>query len=228
MSTTGRYSLVLQVDGNLVEYYGYPIGSYPVATFATETDGITIGRATMHSDGNLVLYDEDDEPRWVSCTETWDGAWVEGYKLVLGNDGLATISQTVSLINFGRLYDPSPADDPTDGPPSPAEETSPSPEEDVPPITVTPDGECTPTPSSAEDVPPQVIDGPTPTPTQESADQKWQKIRRQKARHLRRRVQTTWPRRYLALRRWPARWRLQAWRRLHQRLTRQIAHHMGD
>jgi hypothetical protein len=61
--TAGSYKLIMQTDGNLVEYSG----STPI--FATHTNGEGSGNyATMQSDGNFVLYSSGGSPRWATNT----------------------------------------------------------------------------------------------------------------------------------------------------------------
>jgi hypothetical protein len=53
-SHNGRYTLVLQTDGNLVLYDHAPSGT--TARWATATAGRTVVEAVMQADGNFVLY----------------------------------------------------------------------------------------------------------------------------------------------------------------------------
>lgn len=75
-SADGRFTLVLQSDGNLVEY-----APGPQALWATGTDGSSTYCAVMQEDGNFVLYEPDGHAVWSSGTE---GNW--GAILVLQND----------------------------------------------------------------------------------------------------------------------------------------------
>jgi hypothetical protein len=77
VSPNGRFSLVLQQDGNLV-LYEQEAG--PV--WASATDGREVSTATMQEDGNLVLYVPTGEPVWASDTNGNSGA-----SLVLQDDG---------------------------------------------------------------------------------------------------------------------------------------------
>jgi hypothetical protein len=68
ISQNGRFTLWMQVDGNLVLYDGVP--SVATAYWATNTSGRPPGqipiRATMQTDGHLVLYDEANQAVWGS------------------------------------------------------------------------------------------------------------------------------------------------------------------
>lgn len=101
ISPNGQYTLILQPDGNLVEYF-----YETTATWATETDGLAIDHATLQTDGNFVLYDEDEQPRWASETSIdWSSGmtgWVLAHRLVLGDDGFVNVERTLGLTSFGR------------------------------------------------------------------------------------------------------------------------------
>ena len=62
-SPDGRFSLILQPDGNLVLYDqdGQP-------AWASGTDGREVSSATMQDDGNLVLNSPNGDPVWASDT----------------------------------------------------------------------------------------------------------------------------------------------------------------
>jgi hypothetical protein len=70
-SPDGRFSLVLQPDGNLVLY---DQNHQPV--WASGTDGLEVASATMQEDGNLVLYSSSGDPVWASDTFGNGGAYV--------------------------------------------------------------------------------------------------------------------------------------------------------
>jgi hypothetical protein len=76
-STDGRFSLVMQGDGNLVLYRS---GGKP--RWATGTDGRTVSRAVMQGDGNFVIYGPADAYIWDTATDGHPGAW-----LTVQNDG---------------------------------------------------------------------------------------------------------------------------------------------
>ncbi|WP_218920114.1 hypothetical protein [Chondromyces crocatus] len=80
-SSNGRYTFVMQDDGNLVLYAP---GSR--ALWATGTDGQAIRNAIMQQDGNLVLYDYANRPKWASNTNGQSGAY-----LVVQDDGNVVI-----------------------------------------------------------------------------------------------------------------------------------------
>src|SRR5207247_6836956 len=73
-SSDGRFRLVYQADGNVVEYQG------STALWATYTFGP--GYAVMQQDGNFVVYTPDSVPKW--STNTWGHP---GAYLVMQNDG---------------------------------------------------------------------------------------------------------------------------------------------
>jgi hypothetical protein len=70
-SPSGRYSLLLQEDGNLVLYDqdGQPV-------WASGTDGQPVSELTMQADGNLVLYASSGGALWASDTYGNDGAYL--------------------------------------------------------------------------------------------------------------------------------------------------------
>jgi hypothetical protein len=76
-SQDGRFTLVMQADGNLVTYW-----TGGAARWATGTDGRAVSYAIMQLDGNLVLYAPDGTPVWASKTVGHGGAF-----LVMQNDG---------------------------------------------------------------------------------------------------------------------------------------------
>lgn len=76
-SPDGRFTLKLQVDGNLV----LSMGTTPLWSTNTCCDG-TINRLIMQADGNLVLYDSNNNSRWSSGTANRFDARVD-----LQNDG---------------------------------------------------------------------------------------------------------------------------------------------
>ncbi|MFD5404910.1 D-alanyl-D-alanine carboxypeptidase family protein [Streptomyces griseorubiginosus] len=80
-SPDGRYTLIMQTDGNLVLYPG----SNP-ALWASGTAGHPGTVAQMQTDGNLVLYAPGHVPIWASSTAGHPGAYLE-----LQNDGNAVI-----------------------------------------------------------------------------------------------------------------------------------------
>lgn len=69
-SSDGHYKLVMQSDGNLVEYVGGR------ALWASETGGHPGSRVIMQSDGNLVVYDPAEKALWDSKTAGTDGGWL--------------------------------------------------------------------------------------------------------------------------------------------------------
>lgn len=90
LSCDGRFSLIMQNDGNLVLYKVTPTVT---ALWASNTaQGGTLGansRAAMQTDGNLVVYNQFNQPRWSSVTHTHAGAWLN-----VQNDGNLVIYNT--------------------------------------------------------------------------------------------------------------------------------------
>jgi hypothetical protein len=77
-SQNGRYSLIMQGDGNLVLYRN----SDGIALWASNTYLSPAVQADMQSDGNLVVYSADGTAIWATDT------WTEGRSfLYLQNDG---------------------------------------------------------------------------------------------------------------------------------------------
>ena len=77
-SQDGRFTLIMQLDGNLVIY-----GPGHQALWASNTAGHhDVFDVVMQSDGNLVLYNGTNHPFWASNT-----AGVTGASLVMQNDG---------------------------------------------------------------------------------------------------------------------------------------------
>ena len=75
-SANGRYTLVMQTDGNLVLYEGEP--SIATAVWATNTwelpEESRPARADMQEDGNFVLYSAFGVPAWATGTDGYPGA----------------------------------------------------------------------------------------------------------------------------------------------------------
>lgn len=84
-SQDGRFTLVMQGDGNLV-FYG-PRGKY---RWDTGTDGRAVSQAIMQGDGNFVLYGSEGAI-WASGTDGHPGAWLvaqnDGNLVIYGPDG---------------------------------------------------------------------------------------------------------------------------------------------
>jgi hypothetical protein len=77
VSRNGRYSLIMQWDGNLVLYNasGNPL-------WASNTWGSPATHAVLQSDGNFVLYDNQSNPLWSTGTNGNSGVY-----LLLKDDG---------------------------------------------------------------------------------------------------------------------------------------------
>jgi hypothetical protein len=69
-SDGGNFTLVYQLDGNLVLYAG---GGAPI--WWSGTDGTSPGDATMQSDGNFVIHDAGGTPIWWTGTDGHPGAF---------------------------------------------------------------------------------------------------------------------------------------------------------
>ena len=67
--TAGSYRLVMQTDGNLVEY-----NSANTALWYSHTAGQAGNYAVMQTDGNLVVYSSGGSWRWQSTTNGYSGA----------------------------------------------------------------------------------------------------------------------------------------------------------
>jgi len=63
-SATNKYRLVLQKDGNLVEY-----DSHGINTWSSRTNGSLVADLAMQGDGNLVLYDINGTSIWRTTTQ---------------------------------------------------------------------------------------------------------------------------------------------------------------
>jgi O-glycosyl hydrolase len=74
--TAGSYTLVLQSDGNLVEYNGSTV------IWASNTQGSNSVELKLQTDGNLVLYNTVGQPTWSTNTQGQPPGW-----LILGSDG---------------------------------------------------------------------------------------------------------------------------------------------
>jgi hypothetical protein len=77
VSRDGNFRLVMQSDGNLVEYRSD--GNVP---FSSDTCGRSVAHAIMQTDGNFVIYSPGGEAIWATNTPGHRGAY-----LVLQNDG---------------------------------------------------------------------------------------------------------------------------------------------
>src|SRR4051812_16430273 len=72
-SCDGNYTLVMQLDGNLVNYQKVSGNKYGRAAFATYTRG-TNNHADMQTDGNFVVYDSSSRPLYYTNTPGNTGA----------------------------------------------------------------------------------------------------------------------------------------------------------
>ena len=87
-SPNGEFSLVMQGDGNLVEYDG----ATPAWSSGTNTAGSVV---EMQTDGNFVIY-SGSVYKWQSGTSGNPGAY-----LVLGNNGILTVDSASGLPLWG-------------------------------------------------------------------------------------------------------------------------------
>jgi hypothetical protein len=84
-SANGRYTLVYQLDANLVLYKNYDFQN-PRSLWLSATYGKPIEVCIIQNDGNLVIYDPDGRPLWASNT-----AGNPGSRLVVQDDGNVVI-----------------------------------------------------------------------------------------------------------------------------------------
>lgn len=86
ISANGRFTLILQGDGNLVLYRTYPKKYPPSALWASGTANKAVASCILQTDGNLVIYDMDAKPLWNSGTSGHGNS-----RLVVQDDGNAVI-----------------------------------------------------------------------------------------------------------------------------------------
>jgi hypothetical protein len=95
-SRTGRYTLSLQADGNLVLY------GAGAAYWASKTQSKVVSRLVMQDDGNLVLYDRKGGSVWASGTNGHPGAFLlvqdDGNVVVYHKNGGALWSTDTSEV----------------------------------------------------------------------------------------------------------------------------------
>jgi hypothetical protein len=92
-SDGGNFTLVYQVDGNLVLYDG---SGAPI--WWSGTDGTAPGDVTMQSDGNLVIHDASGTPIWWTGTDGHPGAFF----LLQANGHAGVFSDAGELWGTGR------------------------------------------------------------------------------------------------------------------------------
>uniref|UniRef100_A0A7S1C1U9 Bulb-type lectin domain-containing protein n=1 Tax=Corethron hystrix TaxID=216773 RepID=A0A7S1C1U9_9STRA len=95
-SLSNEFWLRMQDDGNVVLYKRKNPGPGWEVTWATKTNGYPNSRLVFQQDGNLVMYDSGNIPRWASAT-TNKGCVLarlqeDGKFVVLKNDGSACAS----------------------------------------------------------------------------------------------------------------------------------------
>jgi hypothetical protein len=91
-SSSGRYRLLYQTDGNLVLYDDVSHS----AVWASNTGGTNAGQALMQADGNFVVYDAQGTGLWASATPGNPNA-----RLVLQNDGNGVVYRSDGLPIWG-------------------------------------------------------------------------------------------------------------------------------
>lgn len=84
VSADGRFTLILQQDGNLVLY-----GPQHQPLWDSKTDNRPSHRVTMQTDGDLVIYDGNDSTLWKSGTDGFSDS-----ELVVQNNGNVVIYGT--------------------------------------------------------------------------------------------------------------------------------------
>src|SRR5215831_18907840 len=112
-SANGAYTLVMQGDGDLVLYSGWP--QAPIAHWTSVTAGLPPDQrpvyAEMQADGNFVLYDSSRRAPWASNTAGHPGARItlqDDRNLVLYDATGAALWATGTDIaqpdDYGKLY----------------------------------------------------------------------------------------------------------------------------
>jgi len=111
-STSNGYTLIMQNDGNLVEY-----DSANVAVWSSGTSGNAGAYVVMQGDGNLVIYNTAGGPLWASNTVGNPGAYLElgpdGALIVHGPSGtplwsgISLLVQNTELASGSSLSSPS-------------------------------------------------------------------------------------------------------------------------
>jgi hypothetical protein len=92
------FQLVMQRDGNLVEYQLDPQGQRTVAVWASNTIGNAGAQTRLQDDGNLVVYRADGTtPAWASNTANRRGA-----SLQLGDDGALALTLAGEVVWTAR------------------------------------------------------------------------------------------------------------------------------
>lgn len=95
-SSDGRFTLVMQGDGNLVTYQGSQ------AIWASNTADTPVTRCSMQVDGNLVLYDDAGAAHWHTGTYQYPGA----YLTIQDNGALTIIHNNIERWRSGTSNPP--------------------------------------------------------------------------------------------------------------------------
>ncbi|XP_016533968.1 mannose-specific lectin-like [Poecilia formosa] len=86
MSNNGQWKAVFQNDGNFVVYGWKP-------TWASDTCGSDVTRLVMQKDCNLVMYNENNQPRWATGTNTPPKDGYHVCRLYLSDEGILHLSE---------------------------------------------------------------------------------------------------------------------------------------
>ena len=105
LSANGRYQLIFQTDGNLVEYdlgqSGHPALWASHTTFGDTCWGCGQGQiARMQTDGNFVIYDSSNHALFATNTVG------SGYELIIGNNSNVVIDNSGGGIVWQRVNHP--------------------------------------------------------------------------------------------------------------------------
>lgn len=96
-SSNSTYKVIMQSDGNFVEY-----NSSNQALWSTKTAGNPGARAIMQSDGNFVIYSSSNKALWNSGTNWYNGAraviQTDGNFVIYNAQGRAIWSRTTGAI----------------------------------------------------------------------------------------------------------------------------------
>ncbi len=117
-STSGRYRLLYQSDGNRVLYDDVE----EIQLWTTNTAGTGAGQAVMQGDGNFVVYDAQGIATWFTGTGGNANA-----RLRLQDDGNVVVSSSGGQALWDRLSASTPAPTPTPTPTPPRRLTPRSP-----------------------------------------------------------------------------------------------------
>jgi len=106
-SKNGKWTLVMQNDGNLVEYKQHRGAVWASNTWRRGANGGSGNKMVLQNDGNLVIYDSRNSAIWAS--NTWTSQWRSKYPfyLYLQHDGHLIIKDKNGNIHWKtNVYDP--------------------------------------------------------------------------------------------------------------------------